>query len=79
MEDHHCQHEIDLALLAKDMSDVKEDTREILKIIKGDNGQGLVTKVAVNRSAIVRLWWFDALIVGGIVSLAIFILKRAFE
>jgi len=79
MENHSCKHEIDLAILARDMADVKDDTKEILKIIKGDNGQGLVTKVAINRSSIVRLWWLAAMIVGGIASLATFIIKKAFE
>ena len=58
MSDHKCLHEVDLALMAKEMSQNTNDTKEILKLLKGDNSKGLVTKVALHGASIKRVWWW---------------------
>ena len=74
--EHHCKHEVDLATMATNMEHVMSDTREILKIVKGDNGTGLTTKTALNRQSIRRMWWWLGGISMGIILLAIGIIKN---
>jgi len=66
MEDHKCLHEVDLALMAQEITENSKDTKQILKLLQGDNAKGLVTKVALHGASIRRVWWW----LGG-VSLAI--------
>jgi len=58
-------HEVRLVKIETTLDTVKEDitdnttlTREILDILKGDNGCGLNTRVALNEQATNRLWKF---------------------
>jgi hypothetical protein len=54
-------HSVRLAVFENSLKDNTTDTKEILTLLKGDNGEGLVTRVAVNdehaRGNIYRLWW----------------------
>ena len=64
-------HEIRLVKIETTLEDVKGDTDEILTLLKGDNGEGLTTKVALNKQSIRRLWMlltpvFAALVLTGI-------------
>ena len=64
-------HEIRLVKIETTLEDVKGDTDEILTLLKGDNGEGLTTKVALNKQSIRRLWVlltpvFAALVLTGI-------------
>jgi hypothetical protein len=45
-------------ILENELKHNNKMTAEILRIVKGDNGTGLVTKVALNTSAIGRIWWW---------------------
>ena len=47
-----------LAVFERDLSENTKDTKEILTLLKGDNGAGLTTKTALNTQSIKRLWWF---------------------
>lgn len=60
-----------IAVIDSHLPEIKNNVSEILKIIKGDNGNGLMTKVALNtdnvfdnRENINRLWgWFGGIAV----------------
>jgi len=56
-----------------------EMTHELLKIVKGDNGEGLMTKVALNKQSLKRAWWFIGLIAGGIVGVAAFVIRMGLQ
>ena len=51
-------HESRLSIIEADLKTNNRDTSEILKILKGDNGAGLTTKVALVKQSVKRLWWF---------------------
>ncbi len=78
MEDHKCLHEIDLAVMAKDVNENTKDTKQILKLLQGDNAKGLVTKVALQAASIQRVWWWLGGISLGILGVAFFVIKGAF-
>ena len=75
MADHKCLHEVDLALMAKEMKENTEDTKEILKLLKGDNAKGLVTKVALQGASLKRAWWWLGGISIAIIGAAFFIIR----
>lgn len=75
MEEHKCLHEVDLALMAKEMSQNTEDTKEILKLLKGDNSKGLVTRLALQGASIKRAWWWLGGISVAIIGAAFFIIR----
>ena len=60
MEDNECpcSKEVELAVIQRDLHENTEATKEILKIIKGTNGDGLMTKLALQRQSLGRLWWW---------------------
>lgn len=64
-------HSVRLAVFEKSLKDNTTDTKEILTLLKGDNGEGLVTRVALNKQSINRLWYFVGPIVFLIVSTVI--------
>jgi hypothetical protein len=49
---------LDLARLHEDMAEIKSTLKDIFKILNGNGQEGLVTKVALNRSSINRAWWW---------------------
>ena len=51
-------HEIRLVKIETTLEDVKGDTKEIIDLLKGTNGEGLTTKVALVAQSNKRLWWF---------------------
>jgi len=52
-----------------------DPTEKVAKAIFGDNGEGLKTKVALNRSSIKRAWWWLAGVSAGIVGVAFYVIK----
>ena len=44
--------------LKEDISEIKDTVRDIFRILNGNGQNGLVTKVALNRNSVKRLWWF---------------------
>lgn len=77
MEKHECLHEVDFALMAKEMKENTDDTKEILKLLKGDNSKGLVTKVALHGASLKRVWWWVGLISVAIIGAAFYAIKQA--
>ena len=75
MSEHDCKHETMLAIMQQDCADNKVICKEILKVLKGDNGYGLTTKVALNRSSIIRQWWFIGAILLGFSGLGFFAIR----
>ena len=51
-------HEVRLVKIETTLEDVKGDTDEILGLLRGDNGEGLTTKVALVKQSVNRLWFF---------------------
>ena len=48
--------EAKMAVFEERLNDVKGDTTQILKILQGNNGQGLQTTVALHDQSINRMW-----------------------
>jgi len=59
-------------------SRIEEKVDELYKILKGDNGEGLVTKVALARASIKRVWGWLSIISTFLVMLTLTILKKIF-
>jgi hypothetical protein len=57
-EEHECLHEVDFALMQQDIGDIKDDQKEMIKLLKGDNGQGITTTVALHAQSMRRMWWW---------------------
>jgi len=57
-----CSKEAELAVIQSVLTENTEVVKEILNIIKGTNGDGLTTKIALQRQSLARLWWW----VGGL-------------
>lgn len=77
MEEHKCLHEVDLALMARQQEENTKDTKQILKLLQGDNSKGLVTKVALHAASIRRVWWWLGSVSLAIVGAAFFIIRGA--
>jgi len=75
MPDHKCLHEVDLALMESELKENTADTKQILKLLQGDNSKGLVTKVALQGASIKRAWWWLGGISVAIITAALFIIK----
>lgn len=76
MPEPKCLHEVDLAVMAKDMEENTKDTKTILKILQGNDKEGgLITKVALNRSSIHRVWWWLGGISMGLIAIAFFVIR----
>jgi len=55
------EHGIDsynIARLHEDIAEIKTSLKDISKVLNGNGSEGLVTKVALNRSSINRAWWW---------------------
>jgi hypothetical protein len=74
---HDCKYEADIAVMKDNLKDVREDTKEILAVLKGDNGQGLTTKVALNKQAVNRAWWWLGVLSLSILGIAGWIIRGA--
>ena len=76
MTTHDCKHEVDLAILAEKSTQTHNDTQKILKILTGNGDEGLTTKVALNKKAISRAWWFLSAISLALLGIAGYVLKK---
>jgi len=62
MESHECKHEADLAVVKSDVREIKTILGRVERTLSGNGSTGLVTKVEVNRMAILRsLAWLGGL------------------
>lgn len=64
-KNHDCIHEVDFAEMQRDIGfikanqdDMKEDQKEMLKLLKGDNGKGITTTIALHSQSMRRMWWW---------------------
>lgn len=48
----------EFAVMGEKLETNTEATEELVKIVKGDNSEGLITKVALNRTSLARAWWW---------------------
>jgi len=53
-----CSKEAELAVIQSVLTENTEVVKEILNIIKGTNGDGLTTKIALQGQSLARLWWW---------------------
>jgi len=65
--------------LKEDINEIKTTTTTILKVLNGNGGDGLVTRVALNRSALIRVWWWLGGVSLGVLGAAFFIIRGAFK
>lgn len=72
MDKHQCKYEKEMAVLHENVETIKENTKQILKTLNGNGATGLITKVALNRQSISRMWWW----VGGLSLVAIGVVIR---
>ena len=62
----NCKQETKIALLQQTTASISEDTKAILKVLQGDNGEGLSTRVAVGRTRIRQIAAWVGVITAGI-------------
>jgi hypothetical protein len=65
----------DITIIKDHQETTETNIAEILKVLKGNNGLGIVTKTALHNQSIKRLWWFVGGISLSIVGVAIFIIR----
>ena len=64
--------------LKEDIQEIKGTVKDIFTILNGNGKEGLVTKVALNNSAISRIWWWLGGVSIGILGIAFFVIKGMF-
>lgn len=72
MVEHSCKHEVDLALVQNDTKEIRKGVDRLVKIIEGNGGNGLVTKLTVAEKSLIRAWWAIGIIltcIGGIATI----------
>ena len=63
--------------LQQDIAQIKSDVKDILKLLNGNGTSGIITKVALNKEAIRRAWWWLGGISISIMGIAFFVIKSA--
>ena len=53
-----CTQETNIALIQQGIQSIQKDVTKTLIILEGNGGEGLTTKVALNRQSIKRMWWW---------------------
>ncbi len=79
MQNHECKHESQIAVVIDKVEKIEETVDKIFKILNGNGRDGLVTNVALNRSAIRRLWWFVGVMTTGILGIAFYVIQVGVE
>lgn len=72
---HECKHESQIAVVVDKVEKIEETVEKIFKILNGNGKDGVITQVALNKSAITRLWWFVGILSTGVFGLAFYIIK----
>ncbi len=72
---HDCKHEGQIAVISDKVEKIEETVEKIFKILNGNGRDGLTTNVALNKSAIRRIWWFVGIISTGIFGVAFYIIR----
>jgi len=66
----------EIALMQKDLEENTKDTKEILKILRGNGNDGLVTTVALQKQSLSRVWWWLGGISMTMITGALYIIVR---
>lgn len=64
------------ALLSQQIEQNIGITKEILDIVKGSNGEGLITRAALNKSSINRAWWWLGSISLALLGIFVWMIKQ---
>ena len=82
LNSHKCLHEVDFAKIQSHLETIaaaqiriEKKQSKVLDIIFGNGNDGLKTKVAVNRSSIVRQWWLIGAAIPVVSAVIIYLLK----
>ena len=65
--------------LKEDIREIKITVDKVFKILNGNGGDGLVTRVALNKSAISRAWWWLGGVSLGILGIAIYVIRATMK
>lgn len=66
---------MDIESIQQDVTEIKGTVKDIYKILNGNGSEGLVTRVALNKSAIGRIWWWLGGVSLAILGTAFFVLR----
>ena len=64
--------------LKEDIQEIKTTPEAILKVLNGNGSDGLVTRVALNKADIKRVWWWLGGVSVSILTAAFFIIRGSF-
>ena len=64
-----------LALLERSIPNIESNIAAILKLLRGNGGEGLTTTVALNKDRIKRIWWWLGGVSMGILGMAFWIIR----
>lgn len=72
-----CTQQTSIALVEQSTQKIERNVEKILKIIEGNGNNGLITRVALNRQSLTRIWWWIGGISLSIVGIAFFVIRSA--
>ena len=72
-----CTKQTSIALVEQSTQKIERNVEKILKIIEGNGNNGLITRVALNRQSLTRIWWWIGGISLSIVGIAFFVIRSA--
>jgi len=67
----------DYDAVKSDISEIKTTVKDIFKILNGNGANGLVTRVALNKQSISRVWWWVGILSATFVSGSVYFLFRS--
>jgi len=70
-----CKQETSVALIQSSMDDIKVNIAKILLILEGNGGDGLTTRVALNKQSIKRVWWWVGAVSIAILGIAVYVIR----
>ena len=70
-----CTQETNIALIQQGIQSIQKDVTKTLIILEGNGGEGLTTKVALNRQSIKRVWWWVGAVSLTLLGITAYVLK----
>lgn len=74
---HICNKETEIALIQQSLERIEKNNDEMLDLLKGTNGEGLITKIALHSQSLKRVWWWLGGISTAIMVSAFFVIRSA--
>lgn len=68
-------YERELGALQESVDSIKDNTKKILHVLNGNGSEGLVTKTALNRQSITRIWWWLGIVSVCFLGICGFVIK----